>query len=406
MSTGSEHGTPDANLNALPCRPSGRSEWRGAARRQTPGRPSGRGGQRDDEVGAGVVVGVDADAYGAAELIGVAVHLRGGDGGDVDVDAAAGAEAAGIGQDDVVEVDGLTADGRGTGVTAGELEEVLDDTLEGGDLFEDAAMRGGEVGGAGVGEVDFELGADAGERAAQVVGGVGDEAPLAPGGVLEAVQHGVHRAAEAGDLVVATGVGDSRAKVGAADAGDLRSDGFDRAQGASDEGPDERRQQGGDGWDDEAEAGGQDSSAVVDVVERAGDLEHDGPVAAPDAPGQEPEGVRAETRALDGPQGLGVPGWWRFADRCRAGDVGAGGQHMAVGGHDLDDHVLGAGEGAGHPAAGDEGAEVVGLLPDGVVEVFGEQPPLGDDEADAGGDQHGDHGQGGERGDAEPKGAD
>ena len=54
----------------------------------------------------------------------------------------------------------------------------------------------------GVREVDLELGADAGQRAAQLVAGVGDEPALAVGGVLEPGEHRVHRLREPADLVV------------------------------------------------------------------------------------------------------------------------------------------------------------------------------------------------------------
>ena len=74
------------------------------------------------------------------------------------------------------------------------------------------------VGPVGVGEVDLELGAHAGERAAQLVGRVGDEPPLASAGLLDPLEHVVHRAGQAGDLVVAAGHRHPAMEVAPADA--------------------------------------------------------------------------------------------------------------------------------------------------------------------------------------------
>ena len=54
---------------------------------------------------------------------------------------------------------------------------------------------------AGMGGVDLELGPDAGQRAAQLVGGVGDEPPLPLGRPGQPVEHRVHRVRQPGDLV-------------------------------------------------------------------------------------------------------------------------------------------------------------------------------------------------------------
>jgi hypothetical protein len=92
---------------------------------------------------AGVTGGVvDEVSYGPGELIGVAVDLGGGDGRAVDVDTTAGPNARGIAHHDVVEVDGLAADGESTGVAASQVEEVFHEALEGGDLVKDASVGG------------------------------------------------------------------------------------------------------------------------------------------------------------------------------------------------------------------------------------------------------------------------
>jgi hypothetical protein len=114
-------------------------------------------------------------------------------------------------------------------LTCRQGEQVLDQALEGDGLIQDTAVGQGAVGGVGVGEIDLQLGADAGQRVAQLVGGVGDEALLAIVGIFDPVEHGVHGAGEPGDLVVAVGLGDPTSKVGAGHVRDLGSDCFDRS---------------------------------------------------------------------------------------------------------------------------------------------------------------------------------
>ena len=98
--------------------------------------------------------------------------------------------------------------------------------------------------------VDLELGPHAGEWGAQLVGGVGDEALLAPAGLLEAVEHLVHRAGQPGDLVVAGGLRDAPVEVVDADRGDLGADALHRPQRAPDQRPHHGGQQHGGRRDD------------------------------------------------------------------------------------------------------------------------------------------------------------
>ena len=72
-----------------------------------------------------------------------------------------------------------------------------------------------------------------GQRAAQLVRGVGHEPLLAPRGVLDAVEHGVHRAGQAGHLVVAGGHGHPPAQVGRRRSRHLAPDRLDRPQRAA-----------------------------------------------------------------------------------------------------------------------------------------------------------------------------
>src|SRR4029450_4422003 len=61
-----------------------------------------------------------------------------------------------------------------------------------------------------------------GQRGAQLVGGVGDEAPLAVEGVVQARQHGVEGVGQLFELVVGAGQGDAlvQATVGGGGVGD------------------------------------------------------------------------------------------------------------------------------------------------------------------------------------------
>ena len=100
------------------------------------------------------------------------------------------------------------------------------------------------IGGRRVLQVDLDLGPHAGERRAQLVGGVGHEALLAPVGVVESVEHRVHRRGEAGDLVVARRLGHAAVERRSADPGDLGADALDGPQGAPDEHEHDRRRAG------------------------------------------------------------------------------------------------------------------------------------------------------------------
>ena len=114
-------------------------------------------------------------------------------------------------------------------------KQVVGESLEADHLFEHAVECRGRIGAVGVGEVDLELGSHAGQWTAQLVGCVGDEPSLAPAGLVDSLEHVVHRAGESHDLVVACGDRDAAMEVGAADGGDLGTDLFDRAQRAADE---------------------------------------------------------------------------------------------------------------------------------------------------------------------------
>ena len=81
-------------------------------------------------------------------------------------------------QHEVVEVDRLGRRVAHRALGSGQVEEVVHEVLQAHDLVEGAAVRRHEVGSLGMGQVDLELGPHPRQRAAQLVGRVGDQAAL------------------------------------------------------------------------------------------------------------------------------------------------------------------------------------------------------------------------------------
>lgn len=137
------------------------------------------------------------------------------------------------------------------GVETGQEQEVGGERLEPFGVLERAGHQVGAHLGVGVGERHLQLGPQHGEGAAELVGGVGDEAALSGAGRLQAFEHGVHGVGEAGDLVVAARVGNAPVEVPVADGGHLGADRLDRPQGAAGrppgEGADREQQDGAQG---------------------------------------------------------------------------------------------------------------------------------------------------------------
>ena len=188
--------------------------------------------ERHDHLRTRVVRGVvEQVAHDAQELVGVAVDLRARHRAGVDGERAARVQTTGLGEDDLVEVDRRAVRGvECRRVDDGDGEQVVDESLHPDRVGEDLPLGCLPVGELRVLEVDLELRADPGERAAQLVAGVGDEAPLPIGGVLEADEHGVHRAGETADLVLAGRFGHASVQVLGADDLDLLADRLHRTE--------------------------------------------------------------------------------------------------------------------------------------------------------------------------------
>jgi hypothetical protein len=176
---------------------------------------------------------------------------------------------------------------------AGELDDVGDECCQlvelSGDIAQEAFAVAFAQRDALAEEVDVR--AQARERSAQFVRGVGDELPLRADRSLERVEHGVERRPEAAELVVGIGL-DPLAQV--VRVGDPLGCGGERAHGpkrtASDDGPDERGERdSGEAGDSEAPA--EPAQRIVDVAQRASGNEC--------APGSERTHVHPQLGSVD-----------------------------------------------------------------------------------------------------------
>lgn len=115
------------------------------------------------------------------------------------------------------------ADDQPALVGLGEQEQVADQALHALDLGE--LVGDPAVAAMSVVAVHLQLRPERGQRAAQLMGGVGDEPPLALGGRLEPLEHLVHCPGQAPDLVVPGRFGNAAVdSPAAADLGDLGPD--------------------------------------------------------------------------------------------------------------------------------------------------------------------------------------
>ena len=310
--------------------------------RRAGGRTSPRardGGDPHDRAGVADRV-VDHVAEQPGQLGGVPGHRQRGRDVGLDPYPGVGGRRPDLGQQRGQQGGGFhaPASGRGVGgVRAGQEKQLADQALQPGRL-PDGALGDGRPGGpVRVGQPDLQAGADRGQRAAQLVAGVGDEAALPPGGVLQPGQHRVHGLGQVADLVVGPGLRDPPGEVGGGqvgDVGDGAADVLHRAQGPADDQPDRRagqeqhrrqpdeqqpgeglvdlpaQRRGGSGDDRDRPAAGRRVFAVDD------DLARDHAVG----------GLLPDRGRGPGRQGV---------DRGEPGQLPGGREHPAVGGQDL-----------------------------------------------------------------------
>src|SRR5215469_10028103 len=235
----------------------GRDDLPGAGHRQDGVTVGGPGGDLDVSAGDVVPDGV-VDQVGGQLLDQerVTVEYGGLDVG-LDVQALAADRVAGGGQ-------GFAGDGRqvggpglaGAGFAAGQGEHRLDEAFllgVGGEQVPADGLPGGG-GGGGIGEGDLEQGAFPGQGGAQLVRGVGGEAPLGAEGGFQPREQVVEGVGEFLELVV--GSVQSQPLVQAA-SGDPAGGGGDRAQRAQHPAGDEPADRGGGHRDDrQGDSGG------------------------------------------------------------------------------------------------------------------------------------------------------
>jgi hypothetical protein len=108
-------------------------------------------------------------ANDAAEAVVVADHLASRHTVEVYDDSTARLERASFFEYQVIEIDALAAQRQSSGVASGENEEVVYEPLHPSCFVEDVLLGRFPLRALRVGEVDFELRADRGERASQLV---------------------------------------------------------------------------------------------------------------------------------------------------------------------------------------------------------------------------------------------
>ena len=279
-------------------------------------------------------------------------------------------------------------------VGASHEDQVVGEPLEADGLVEHAGVGREQIGLLRVGEVHLELGADAGERAAELVGRVGHEPLLALRGSVHPLEHVVHGAGQARHLVVARRHRHPAVQITASDAGHLRTDRFDRAQRPTHQPPEQHGQHGDHERDRDDEGPDEGGDALLDVV-GGGPDDGDQPDRLVD---EHAEGAVLMGKVIDGLTSWGV----RRHERPQTPDVGAGGEHLVGFANDLGEGII-VPQPSEHRRHGLAlGADLLGALRERFVEGVGEQPPLLEDEPDPGHHEHDEHQEGGQGGDPRP----
>src|SRR6185437_11322455 len=166
--------------------------------------------------------------------------------------------------DQVVEVDGGPRGGR-PGLGPGQQQEVVDQPAEPLDVDEDVVPDRCPVPEA---LRDFQLYSNAGQRAAQLVGGIGDERPLPGARPRQPVDHVVQRSREPMDLVVRHRYRQPLLRVCAGDPLGARPQRLDRAQRGPDDPPGDQHQYEYEQWLGDEQDGPQQADALVEAADR------------------------------------------------------------------------------------------------------------------------------------------
>ena len=118
-----------------------------------------------------------------------------------------------------------------------------------------------------MGQIDLDLRPDVGERTAQFVRGVGDEALLSLLRSLESIEHCVHGPGQTPDLVIDRRFGDAAMKTSSADLGDLRPNRLDRRERSPHDEPHQATDEQDERGHGEEQGAIEDAAAVADALE-------------------------------------------------------------------------------------------------------------------------------------------
>jgi len=300
--------------------------------------------------------------------------------------------------------------GRWALVQPRERQQVLDHAAEPQGVGEHALRQAPPVRPLRMLAGDLELGPHAGQRAAQLVGGVGDEAALAPPGLLEPVEHAVQGDAEPVDLVLGVR---QRQPPGLAGAGDLlgtAAQAGDRPKRAADGDPGDPGEQRQQQRPAHQQPDLDDPEAAGDAGDRHGRDHRQRVAGRPRGPGDHPQRVAlADAAAVQESWAAVASGLQLGGAQQRHGAVAAhrGGQHPPARVDHLHLHGARAGhrDGIGEAVGVDQGGDVLRPLPGGRVERGHQRPLQAGQQQQRARRQPGRHHQAGEHGEPRPQAA-
>ncbi len=229
-----------------------------------------------------------------------------------------------------------------------------------------------------MGEIHLELRPDAGQRAPELVAGVGDEATLAIGRILQPAQHGVHRAGQPPDLVGRLRLGHPPVEVLGADLLHLPAHRLDGPQGAPGDDPGGDPHQGEQDGKAGREEPHQAAHALVDRFETPGDVDDEVTGLGGDPTRHDTEGAFAGGKLRHAACGVAVFAGLQRAEPRFAFDVGRFGDDLAAGVDDLHEVLVAAGYGqrGREVAVGDGGHDVARTQARRSFDVVGERVTL------------------------------
>ena len=189
-----------------------------------------------------------------------------------------GAKPGRLAEDDVVQIDGHSPHQSAAIVEPGQFQQIIDEPFEFNRIVEHRLMRFDHPELPSPRSVDLQPGPHSGQRAAQFMGGIGDEPLLELSRGIEPIEHSVHRGGQAGDLVVPGRGWHAPVELRPIDRISLSPDDFDGSQRSPDQGVDQPSKEQGHNRDAELETVNQHPAGLPDVIGQAGDAQYPGAV--------------------------------------------------------------------------------------------------------------------------------